>query len=206
MLYHERKAKDKGFRIIVGIDEAGRGPLAGSVVAAAIVLKKDTFKNRIYDSKKLNSLARLFAFREILNNAHVGVGVVNERAIDTTNILIATSRAMELAALELVHKIKKRKPTLKDRKICLLVDGRVPLDLPFYKKDIIKGDRKSLSCAAASIVAKVIRDRMMHLYHKIYPDYGFINHKGYATEKHVRALKKFGPSPIHRQTFRLKNF
>jgi len=206
MLYHERKAKAKGFRVIVGIDEAGRGPLAGPVVAAAVNLKKLNFKNRIDDSKKLKPAKRLSAFDEILNNAEVGVGVVNERAIDATNILVATIHAMESATLELIHKIKRNKPSLKNNKVCLLIDGGVSLDLPFHKKGIIGGDRKSLSCAAASIVAKVIRDRMMHLYDKIYPEYGFIRHKGYGTREHVKVLKKLGSSPIHRETFRLKKF
>lgn len=206
MLYYERKAKTKGFSVIIGVDEAGRGPLAGPVVAAAVNLRKNKFKNRVDDSKKLDSKKRLLAFEEILDNAEVGVGVVNERAIDATNILIATAQAMESATLELIHKLKKRKPSLKNNKVCLLVDGRVPLDLPYHKKDIIGGDRKSLSCAAASIVAKVIRDRMMHMYDKIYPEYGFIKHKGYATKKHVKVLKKIGSSPIHRETFRLKKF
>lgn len=190
MLYHERKARKAGFKHIAGIDEAGRGPLAGPVVAAALLLKKTRFKHKIDDSKKLTPRARLLAYGEILKNARVGVGIVSEKTIDAINIYNATARAMEKAVRKL-----SVKPDF------LLVDGRIKLKIPCKKAHIKEGDSKSLSIACASIIAKVTRDKIMLGYHKKYPQYGFARHKGYATKEHVRRLMKHGPSPIHRSTF-----
>ena len=190
MFYHERKAHKRGFKYVAGIDEAGRGPVAGPVVAASLILRQIRFKNRIDDSKKLTPRARLLAYGEILEKAWIGVGVVSEKIIDKINIYNATALAMEKAVRN-----------LKVRPDFLLVDGRIKLKTPCGRSHIIKGDSKSLSIAAASIIAKVTRDRIMCEYHKKYPRYGFFRHKGYATREHVRRLMKHGPSPIHRASF-----
>lgn len=197
MLYYERKLKKSGYDLIIGVDEAGRGPLAGPVVAAAVVLKTASFKNRIDDSKKLTALQRERAFSEIIQKSVFGIGVINEKIIDRLNILVATRRAMEAAILILLDKLKKSPKS----RIHIIVDGNINLDvsLPFTK--IIKGDAKSKTIACASILAKVIRDRIMSLYDKLYPQYGFLEHKGYPTIRHRLLVKKFGPSTIHRKTF-----
>jgi ribonuclease HII len=191
MLFHERRARKAGFRRVAGIDEAGRGPLAGPVVAAALLLKDTRFKQKIDDSKKLTPKMRLLAYKEILKKAWVGIGIVSEKTIDEINIYNATARAMEQALRKL-----KVKPDF------LLVDGRIRLRTRLGRSLIIRGDSESLSIACASIIAKVTRDRMMVKYHKRFPQYGFSRHKGYATAEHTRALKKHGPSPIHRMSFR----
>jgi len=191
MLRYERKARKKGFRVIAGIDEAGRGPLAGPVVAASVILGKKRFKARIDDSKKLSRLQRENAFFEILKSSMISVGIVNNKEIDKINILNATRRAMKESALGLGIKLD-----------CVLIDGNIKLDLPCHKECIIRGDSKSLSIAAASIVAKVVRDSIMMGYDKIYPQYGFRYHKGYGTKRHMASLKNFGPCPIHRESFR----
>ncbi len=183
--------------MIIGVDEAGRGPLAGPVVAAAVALKTASFKNRIDDSKKLTSSQREKAFSEIIQKSVFGIGVINEKIIDRLNILVATRRAMEAAILTLLDKLKKSPK----KHIHIIVDGNVNLDinLPFTK--IIKGDSKSKTIACASILAKVIRDRIMSLYDELYPQYGFWQHKGYPTKRHRLLVKRFGPSTIHRKSF-----
>jgi ribonuclease HII len=191
MLHYEKKAKRKGFRFIVGTDEAGRGPLAGPVVAAAVLIGKMKFSERIDDSKKLSPRQRRKAFFEILRSCLVSVGIVEHTDIDTINILNATRQAMKTAILGLGIKPD-----------CVLIDGKIKLDLPFYKECIIKGDSKSLSIAAASIVAKELRDAIMLKYDELYPQYRFKNHKGYGTRRHMQLLKDFGPCPIHRRSFR----
>ncbi|MCX5716125.1 MAG: ribonuclease HII [Candidatus Omnitrophica bacterium] len=190
MLYYEKKAKRKGFKFIVGIDEAGRGSLAGPVVAASVILGKRVFKERIDDSKKLSSCMRERAFFEIMRNCLVSVGVVNNRQIDRVNILNATRQAMKQAVLGLGIKPD-----------CLLVDGNMDMYLPYHSVYIIRGDSRSLSVAAASIIAKVTRDHIMLELDKKYPRYEFSRHKGYGTFRHVSLLKKFGPSPVHRMSF-----
>jgi len=190
MLRYERKARREGFKHIAGIDEAGRGPLAGPVVAASLILKETRFTSRIDDSKKLTPKARLKAYGEILKKSQIGIGIVGEKAIDKINIYQATRRAMEQAVKKL-----KTKPDY------LLVDGRIRLKHPSRKANIIGGDSKSLSIACASIVAKVTRDEIMKKYHKKYPEYNFARHKGYGTKEHFRRLMEFGPSPIHRTSF-----
>lgn len=206
MLYHENKAKKDGFSFIIGVDEAGRGPLAGPVVASAVVLKNRRFKNRIYDSKKLSSKAREEAFHEIYENSSVGVGIVSETVIDRINILEATRIAMEKAVLDLIPNFFRKKELKKKKissKIYILVDGNhLFLNLPYKYKNIVAGDAKSLSIASASIIAKVIRDRIMSVYDKLYPEYGFSKHKGYGTRQHLAALRINGPSLIHRRSFR----
>jgi len=197
MLYYENKLKSEGFNFIVGIDEAGRGPLAGPVVASAVVLLEDNFENRIDDSKKLSSLQRDKAYSEIIQKTIFGVGIVSEKVIDHINILQATRLAMKEAALQLLGKLD---PST-NKNIHLMIDGAIKLDLDLPSLSIIKGDSKSKSIASASILAKVTRDRIMDDYDKVYPNYGFIEHKGYATKKHKLAVKKFGPCQIHRTTF-----
>jgi len=197
VFYYERKFQSRGYEAIIGVDEVGRGPLAGPVVAAAVVLKETHFYQRIDDSKKLSPLQREKAFKEIIEKSIFGVGIVNERIIDQVNILVATSKAMEDAVLALMRKLGSNQ-----RKKCqILVDGTVKLNLGLEYTNIIRGDSKSISIASASIVAKVIRDHIMGLYDKLYPAYGFLQHKGYPTLEHRNALKKFGPSHIHRMSF-----
>lgn len=197
MLYYERKLKKNGFDVIIGVDEAGRGPLAGPVVAAAVALNSSRFKNRIDDSKKLTPLAREKAFPEIIKMSLFGIGIVNEKVIDRLNILVATRIAMEQAVASLINKLKPPKSC----RIHIIVDGNMALNtaLPYTK--IIKGDSKSKSIACASILAKVIRDRIMKLYDRVYPQYRFIRHKGYPTKEHRAILKRLGPCLIHRKTF-----
>lgn len=197
MLYYERKLKKKGYNLIIGVDEAGRGPLAGPVVAAAVALHTHRFKNRIDDSKKLTSQLREKAFAEIIQKSVFGIGVINERIIDEVNILEATRLAMEQAISALLEKLKSRQ----DNRIHIIVDGNMHLKINLPCTAIIKGDSKSKSIASASILAKVTRDHIMQLYHKLYPQYGFIRHKGYPTKAHRSIVKRLGPSLIHRKSF-----
>ena len=197
MLYYERKLKAKGFKLIIGVDEAGRGPLAGPVVAAAVALKTTRFINRIDDSKKLTASAREKAFLEILKKSLFGIGIVNERVIDRVNIAVATRMAMEEAVSSLLKKISAGKYL----RMHVIVDGNMPLDASLPHTTIIKGDAKSMSIAAASILAKVTRDRIMDMYDRVFPEYGFRQHKGYPTQAHRDSIKKFGSTIIHRKSF-----
>jgi ribonuclease HII len=195
--YYERKYKKSGKSVIIGIDEAGRGPLAGPVVAGAVCLLKDSFDNRIDDSKLLSASQRDAAFLEIASNSIFGIGIVNELVIDRVNILVATQLAMEQAVADLISRAQIEDPS----QVQLLIDGPVRLHTEFASTCIIKGDRKDRSIAAASIVAKVTRDRIMAVYDKVFPCYGFCRHKGYPTTSHRQAIKKFGASRIHRKSF-----
>ncbi len=197
MLYYERKCKRSGCQLIIGVDEVGRGSLAGPVVAAAVALKKFTFRNRIDDSKRLTPLQREKAFPEILDACLYGLGMADCKAIDRLNIAVATKYAMEEAVAELIRK----GGGCKGRPVHILVDGKVPLSLEYPSTAIVGGDGRSLSIACASIVAKVVRDRMMLVYHADFPQYGFAAHKGYGTSMHFKALERLGPSSIHRMTF-----
>jgi len=190
LLRHEKRLNSQGLKLIAGIDEAGRGPLAGPVVAGAVILKDFNFKEDIDDSKKLSPKKREKAYGEIVEKAIVGVGIVNEKTIDEINIYRATIRAMQEAVANL-----KIPPEY------VLVDGRMKLPTKCPIKCIVGGDSKSLSIAAASIIAKVTRDRIMIKFDSIYPQYGFARHKGYGTKFHMSALEKHGPSPIHRFSF-----
>lgn len=203
MLYHERQAKRKGFTVVIGIDEVGRGPLAGPVVVAAVYLKSFKFKAVVDDSKKLTPAARIAAFHEIVAKSVYGVGVVNEGVIDSLRITRALSFAADSAVTQTLKNIKKLRPTPENT--FLLCDGVLSSDLGYPSKNIIGGDGKSLSIAAASIVAKVVRDRMMVIYDRIWPQYGFRQHKGYGTRLHRKTIARFGLCPIHRRTF-CKNF
>jgi len=198
LLSYERKLKRKGCDLIIGVDEAGRGPLAGPVVAAAVALKTTRFENRIDDSKKLNFKSREKAFREIIKKSIFGVSVVSEKTIDRINILEATRKAMCAAVVSLTAKIKD----IAALNIHVIVDGNMSLDLAWPSTDIVKGDAKSKSIASASILAKVTRDRIMLGYDSVYPEYGFARHKGYPTAEHRNILKKIGLSAIHRKSFR----
>ena len=205
MFRFENQASRKGFHLVIGIDEAGRGPLAGPVVACAVSLKKKKFQNKICDSKKINAVARENAFHEILDHAYVGIGIINEFVIDDQNILQATFYAMNAAVSRLIEQIPSPQASQKnfDHQVCLLVDGNLfRTDLPYFYRTIINGDNLSTSIACASIVAKVIRDRILNMYDRVFPQYGFKSHKGYPTSQHREAIKAHGLSPIHRKTFR----
>lgn len=180
------------------MDEAGRGPLAGPVVAAAVCLKTASFKNRIDDSKKLSPLQREKAYLEIIDNSVFGIAVVNETIIDNLNILESTRIAMEEAVFSLIRKLKSKN----SRKVHLIVDGNIKLNTGYPCLNIIKGDARSKSIASGSILAKVTRDRIMSVYDKVFPEYGFNGHKGYPTKAHKLAISKFGHSLIHRKSFR----
>lgn len=206
LLYYERKFRRNGYAVVIGVDEVGRGSLAGPVVAGAVLLTKTSFENRIDDSKKLTPRQRERAFFEIIRQSIFGIGIINEKIVDHLNILAATRIAMEQAVSSLLDKLeplglRAGVKYRRDAGICLLVDGNVKFntDLPII--NIIRGDSKSKSIACASILAKVTRDRIMSMYDRIYPSYGFLQNKGYGTQMHLAALKKFGPSQIHRVTF-----
>ena len=177
---------------IAGIDEVGRGPLAGPVVAAAVIFldHRLSFLEGLNDSKQVLPQIRIKLFREISRVSLVGIGMATELEIDEFNIYQASRLAMKRAVLNL-----SRTPDF------LLIDGKIKLDLPLAQRAVVQGDTKSASIAAASIIAKVYRDGLMTRLHDVYPDYGFKDHKGYATKKHLAALKLFGPSPVHRRSF-----
>ncbi len=179
------------FPSIGGIDEVGRGPLAGPVVTACVILPRDCDILYINDSKKLSAKKREILYDEIMEKAvSVSIGVVSEQRIDEINILQATYEAMRQAISE-----SKVQPDL------LLNDAVTIPKVDIKQVPIIKGDAKSISIGAASIIAKVTRDRMMVEYDDIYPEYGFASNKGYGSAEHIEALKKFGPCPIHRRSF-----
>lgn len=176
---------------ICGIDEAGRGPLAGPVVAGAVILPKDEKILYVNDSKKLSEKKREMLYDEIMDRAlAVGVGIVGPERIDEINILQATYEAMRMAVAQL-----KVQPDI------LLNDAVTIPDLKVRQVPIVKGDAKSISIAAASIIAKATRDRLMREYGQVFPEYEFASNKGYGTKSHIEALKTYGPTPIHRRTF-----
>lgn len=207
MFYYEKRLREKGYNLIIGVDEAGRGPLAGPVVAAAVILRAKRFKNRIDDSKKLTPLAREKAFFELSHKSVFGIGIMSEKIIDRVNILEATRLAMEQAVVSLLKKLnlpQNKKSAFnfpKSGQMHIITDGRITLNIPLPCKGIIGGDRKSKTIASASIFAKVTRDRIMKMYAGVFPQYGFERHKGYPTKEHIEKLKKLGPSLIHRQSF-----
>lgn len=194
---HEFEDKYSEYEYIAGIDEAGRGPLAGPVVAASVILPKDCEILYLNDSKQLSAKRRDELFDEIKQKAIAyGIGIVSQGRIDDINILQATYEAMREA---IGRMSEKQNPDL------LLVDAVHIPDVDIKQVGIVKGDAKSVSIAAASILAKVTRDRFMVEMDKLYPEYGFASHKGYGSKSHIEAIKKHGASPIHRQTF-IKNF
>lgn len=192
----EKKLYSTGLNHIAGIDEAGRGPLAGPVVVGITIMKPDSFIEGVNDSKKISERKREQLYEQITSEAiDWAVGIVDQKEIDEINILNATKKALHMAISNL-----KVKP---DR---ILVDALEHIDtygIPYTS--IIKGDAKIYSISAASIIAKVTRDRIMKEYDEIYPEYGFSGHKGYGTAKHIQALKTYGPCSLHRKTF-IKNF
>ncbi|MDO4166717.1 MAG: ribonuclease HII [Eubacteriales bacterium] len=191
----EFEEKYKKYQAICGIDEAGRGPLAGPVVAGAVILPRDCEILYLNDSKKLSEKKRDQLYDEIQQKAVAwAVGIVSQERIDEINILQATYEAMQQAVEQLAVT-----PDL------LLVDAVNIPGVVQKQVGIIKGDAKSVSIAAASIMAKVTRDRMMEQMDALYPEYGFASHKGYGSQSHIEAIRQYGPCPIHRRTF-IKNF
>ncbi|MCE5194370.1 MAG: ribonuclease HII [Nitrospiraceae bacterium] len=188
---YDESYRKKGFAIIAGIDEAGRGPLAGPVVASAVVLSVKTRINGLRDSKKVPEKERQTLFYEVLSSClDVGVGIVEADKIDRMNILKATKLAMENAVEDLL-----------DRPDFLLIDAVKLPKVNIQQLSPIKGESLSASIAAASIIAKFVRDRLMQQYHQLYPQYGFEKHKGYGTKEHLDSLQHYGPCPIHRKSF-----
>jgi ribonuclease HII len=192
LLFFEQQARRSGFQLVAGIDEAGRGPLAGPVVAAAVILPAGLRIKGVDDSKKLSPDTRERLFDMIMSLAlSVGVGMGSPELIDRINILQATRHAMLSAVSQLTPQ-----PDL------ILIDGISTIESPLPQKTIKKGDSLSLSIAAASIIAKVTRDRLMRELDSIHPGYGFSGHKGYGSASHLEAIRCLGPSPVHRLSFR----
>lgn len=190
MLEYEIQLYNEGKNLICGVDEVGRGPLVGPVVTAAVILPKGYINTNIKDSKQLSEKKREELYDEIMKNAiDVSIASCSEKIIDEINILEATKKAMKQSINNL--RIKPHH---------VLIDA-VKLDLDIPSTSIIKGDAKSQSIAAASIIAKVYRDNLMKEIDKEFPMYDFIHNKGYGTKKHIEALKKYGPTPYHRKTF-----
>ncbi len=187
---------DRGIKYVAGIDEAGRGPLAGPVVVAAVIMKPDSMIEGINDSKKISEKKREKLYDLILEEAiSYGIGIVDQKEIDEINILQATKKGLTEAIKQM-----EINPNI------ILVDALNNIDtLKIPYQSIIKGDAKSYSIAAASIIAKVTRDRIMREWDNVYPQYGFAGHKGYGTAKHILAIKEYGPCPLHRKSF-IKNF
>lgn len=191
MMKFENELYNAGFEVIAGVDEAGRGPLAGPVVAGAVILKKGEMIEGLNDSKKISPKKRDKLYEEIKEKAVAySVGIVDNEVIDTINILQATRLAMKIAIESL-----SIKPDY------LLIDAEKNIDTQIPLSGIIKGDSLSLSIAAASIIAKVTRDRMIEQMDKEYPEYEFAKHKGYGTALHIQKIKENGLCPIHRKTF-----
>jgi len=194
ILRYETALYHSGYRAIAGTDEAGRGPLAGPVVAAAVILYPGQFIADVTDSKKVPKHRREELFQRIMAEARgVAVGICDHQEIDRINILRASLEAMRRAVVSL--------PVTAD---FVLIDGTFAIQLDLPQQTIIKGDSLSLSIAAASIIAKVTRDRLMAEYDELYPGYGFARHMGYPSVAHRDALARLGPCPIHRRSFRLK--
>jgi len=194
MRTYEDRARNDGFSIIAGLDEAGRGPLAGPVVAAAVVFPDDYINDRITDSKKLSAKKRASLYEDIYRDAlTVGIGIVDAVEIDRINILQASLLAMAMAVENLFPQ-----PDF------LLIDGTFTIPRPVQQRPIVKGDSASISIAAASIVAKVSRDSLMDRYNLDYPEFGFSQHKGYPTKAHRSAILQYGPTLIHRASFTVR--
>ena len=205
MQEYERKLRGEGFHLIAGVDEVGRGPLAGPVVAAAVVLPSDFDVLGVDDSKKLSEKKREQLYGEILERAVCwGIGRKDNTVIDEINILEATKLAMA-EAIEQAEAMLKEKAGADKNIDFVLFDAMKIEAVKKPQMSLIKGDAKSISIGAASIIAKVTRDAMMVEYDKIYPEYDFASNKGYGSAKHIEALKKYGPCPIHRRSF-IHNF
>ena len=189
---YERELREKGIKFIAGVDEVGRGPLVGPVVAACVVLPEEFNLDGLTDSKKLSEKKRDFFFEEIKRQAlGIGVGIIDEKKIDEVNIYEATKLAMKMAIDECNKQIKIEH---------ILIDA-MPLELDIPTTSIIKGDLKSITISAASVIAKVTRDRMLYELDLKYPMYDFKNNKGYPTKKHLEAIAKYGIIPEHRRSY-----
>ncbi len=182
--------EDKFTGVVAGVDEAGRGPLAGPVVTAAVILDRKHLPAGLNDSKKLSAPRREALYSEIMDSAIVGIGMAEPEEIDRINVLAATMIAMQRAVQDLAV-----------RPAAILIDGNRTPAFDIQAKAIVKGDAKSLSIAAASIIAKVTRDRIMVEAGRRFPGYGFSGHKGYPTQAHRKALQKIGPCPLHRRSY-----
>ena len=196
----EKKSVEKGFSRVAGIDEAGRGPLAGPVVSAAVILPSSLPDGRqagfpisdVKDSKKLTPAKRADLYEKIYEHAiSIGIGIVDSIEIDRINILQASLMSMAISV-----------ENLKPQPDYLLIDGKFRISSNLPQEPVIRGDSLSISIAAASIIAKVTRDRLMERYHIDYPEFGFARHKGYPTKAHKEAIREFGPCPIHRRSFK----
>ena len=216
-LLQEKKLWERGYKVVACIDEVGRGPLAGPVVACAVVITnskqiQNSGNLKLRDSKQLSQKQREQFYEILTTHKGVwwGIGKVSAKVIDRINIFQATKLAMKRAVKNLAEKLleqkysnsydrrKRRKRSTVD---FLILDGNMTIDMPISQKSIVKGDEKVFSCAVASIIAKVKRDRAMVRYHKKYPHYGFAQHKGYGTRLHFAAIRKHGPCPLHRKSF-----
>ena len=202
----ERELYQKGVKSICGIDEAGRGPLAGPVVVASVIMPEGSMIEGVNDSKKVSEKKREKLYEQIIDEAVAyGVGIIDQNEIDRINILNATKEGLILCIKELEKDLKEKNRGIEKPEI-ILVDALTKIDtdhIPY--QSIIKGDAKSYSIAAASIIAKVTRDRIMRQWDEVYPEYGFAKHKGYGTAMHISAIKQYGICPLHRKTF-VKNF
>ena len=203
----EKKLYSEGLKYIAGIDEAGRGPLAGPVVVGIAMMKPDSFIEGVNDSKKISEKKREQLYEQITSEAiSYGIGIIDQKEIDEINILQATKKGLTTAIKDMEAKLAK-KPELEITKPdAILVDALTKIDtdgIPY--KSIIHGDAISYSIACASIIAKVTRDRIMRQWDEIYPQYGFAKHKGYGTAAHIKAIKEYGPCALHRASF-IKNF
>ncbi len=189
---YEKQLHEKGYKYICGIDEAGRGPLAGPVVVASVIMQENSMIEGINDSKKVSEKKRELLYNQIIDEAiSYGIAIIGQDEIDNINILNATKKGLTMSLKELTVK-----PDL------ILVDALEHIDtLGIPYEPIIKGDAKVYSISAASIIAKVTRDRIMRQWAEVYPEYGFDVHKGYGTAKHIIAIKQYGLCPIHRKTF-----
>lgn len=190
LLQHDKAFRDRGYSSLAGVDEAGRGPLAGPVVASAVIVRDFYFSSRVNDSKKMSEKAREEAYPEILKKCEVSIAWMDAEEIDRINIYQASLEAMRQAVVKL-----RISPDF------LMIDGPLSVKVPIKQEGIVSGDSLSFSIACASVIAKVTRDRMMNYYDSLYPQYGFKDNKGYGTKQHLDALKQFGPCEIHRKSF-----
>ena len=202
----EKELYAQGVKSICGIDEAGRGPLAGPVVVASVIMPQDSMIEGINDSKKVSEKKRELLYEKIIEEAVAyGIGIIDQNEIDKVNILNATKEGLTKSIQELENDLKEKKRGFNKPEI-ILVDALTKIDTDGISyRSIIKGDAKSYSIAAASIIAKVTRDRIMRQWDEVYPEYGFEKHKGYGTAVHIQAIKEYGICPLHRKTF-VKNF
>ncbi len=201
MIQEEKRLWKKGYKYIAGIDEAGRGPLAGPVVSGAVLIFEENLKEvkkikSVKDSKKLTEKKREEVYTNLINDSRLkwGIGIVSEKVIDKINILEATKLSMIKAVKNLERKNKIKIDYI-------ILDGKMKINLNIDQESIIKGDDKVFSVSAASIIAKVTRDRLMFKYDKLYPVYNFKKHKGYGTREHMKKIKKNGVCKIHRKSF-----